>query len=237
MENKDFIQEESTISLVEIINIIKKRFWFLVTTTLIGGLILAGYVFFVATPKYRSVGAIMVQVRTGDEGSVNTVESQRLVQSTMDILTKIDLIPTITAESLQQRGYNITSNQIKNNLGVSNTSGSLLIQISFVSEDPDLAELTAQMIINTLIDITDDEVYNMELTLKGNISNLYVSEAEYYSPNKVLTIFVGLLLGGVVGLVIVFATEIINSGYKTKEEIEKELNIQVLGEVPEFDTK
>ena len=74
----------------------------------------------------------------------------------------------------------------------------------------------------------------MAQTLKGNLSNLYVSEAKYHSPNKILFTFVGLLLGGVVGLVIVFAFEVINTGYKTKEEIEKELKIQVIGEIPEY---
>ena len=237
MENQEFIEEETTISLSDIFAIIKKRFWFLVTTTLLGGIILAVYAFLIATPKYQSVGAIMVQVRAGDNGTVNTVESQRLVQSTVDILTKIDLVPSRTADVLQSLGYEITAEQVKNNMGVSNTSGSLLIQITFISEDPELAKIANETIIQTLINITDAETYNMAQTLKGNLSNLYVSEAKYHSPNKILFTFVGLLLGGVVGLVIVFAFEMINTGYKTKEEIEKELKVQVIGEIPEYDVR
>jgi len=237
MENQEFIEEESTISLTDIIAIIKKRFWFLVTTTLLGGILLAVYAFLIATPKYQSIGAIMVQVRAGENGTVNTVESQRLVQSTVDILTKIDLVPSKTAEVLNLQGYDITAKQVRDNMGVSNTSGSLLIQITFISEDPELAKIANETIILTLINITDDETYNMAQTLKGNLSNLYVSEAKYHSPNKILFTFVGLLLGGVVGLVIVFAFEMINTGYKTKEEIEKELKIQVIGEIPEYEVR
>lgn len=237
MDNKDLIQEESTISLSEIINIIKKRFWFLVTTTLLGGLLLGIYAFVIATPKYQSTGAIMVQVKSDGTGAVNTVESQRLVQSTMDILTRIDLVPSKTADALNAQGYNVTTESVKKNLSVSNNSGSLLIQISFVSEDKELAKITVETIILKLIEITDADQYNMALTLKGNISNLYVSDAKYHSPNKILFTFVGLLLGGTVGLIIVFATEFINAGYKTKEEVERELNIQVLGEIPEYKIK
>ena len=237
MENQEFIEEESTISLTDIVAIIKKRFWFLVTTTLLGGILLAVYAFLIATPKYQSVGAIMVQVRAGENGTVNTVESQRLVQSTVDILTKIDLVPSQTAEVLNLQGYDITAKQVRDNMGVSNTSGSLLIQITFISEDPELAKIANETIILTLINITDAETYNMAQTLKGNLSNLYVSEAKYHSPNKILFTFVGLLLGGVVGLVIVFAFEMINTGYKTKEEIEKELKIQVIGEIPEYEVR
>jgi len=237
MENQEFIEEESTISLTDIVAIVKKRFWFLVTTTILGGLLLAIYAFAIATPKYQSIGAIMVQVRAGENGSVNTVESQRLVQSTVDILTKIDLVPSKTAEVLNLQGYDITAKQVRDNMGVSNTSGSLLIQITFISEDPELAKIANETIILTLINITDAETYNMAQTLKGNLSNLYVSEAKYHSPNKILFTFVGLLLGGVVGLVIVFAFEMINTGYKTKEEIEKELKIQVIGEIPEYEVR
>lgn len=237
MENRDYMEEETTISLTDIVNIIKKRFWFLVATTLLGGLLVGGYAFFIATPKYQSTGAIMVQVRTNGTGAVNTVESQRLVQSTVDILTKIDLIPVKTAEILNNQGYELTATEIRDNMGVSNVSGSLLIQITYISADEELAELTLQTIINSLIQITDAETYNMEHTLRGNLSDLYVSPAKYHSPNKVLFTFVGLLLGGTLGLVLVFAVEMINSGYKTKEEIERELKVQVLGEIPEFRIK
>src|SRR5690554_6912704 len=152
MENQEFIEEESTISLTDIVAIVKKRFWFLVTTTILGGLLLAIYAFAIATPKYQSIGAIMVQVRAGENGSVNTVESQRLVQSTVDILTKIDLVPSKTAEVLNLQGYDITAKQVRDNMGVSNTSGSLLIQITFISEDPELAKIANETIILTLID-------------------------------------------------------------------------------------
>lgn len=238
MEKQEFIEEESTISLSDIVEIIKKRFWFLVTTTLLGGLLLGLYAFLIATPKYQSIGAVMVQVKLGDTGGVNTLESQRLVQSTVDILTSIDLVPTLVAEQLKSEGYSeVTASQVKSNMGVSSTTGSLLIQITYISEDPDLAKLANQKIIEVLIQITDLETYNMSKTLKGNISNLYVSDGKYHSPNKILLTFVGLLLGGVVGLVITFAFEMINSGYRTKDEIERELRTQVVGEIPEFELK
>lgn len=179
----------------------------------------------------------MVQVSAGENGAVSTVESQRLVQSTMDLLTEIDLIPSEAAKELQARGYNLTLNEVRDNMSVSNNSGSLLIQISFISTDEKLAEEAVEVIINSLISISSLEVYNMEKTLKGNLSYLYVSEAKYHSPNKILTTFVGILLGGVIGLVLVFAFEFINAGYKTKEEIEAELKVQVLGEIPEYEVK
>lgn len=236
MENKEVL-EESGISLGDIYKIIKKRFLFLVIITLLGGLIVGGYAFFIATPKYQSTGAIMIQVHTEGSNAVNTVESQRLVQTTVDMLTKIDLIPKLTSENLKTMGYDVSMNEIRDNIGVSNSAGSLLIIISFISTEEELAEITLQTIIDTLIEVTESETYNMDKTLKGNISDFNVSPARYYSPNKILYTLVGILLGGTLGLVLVFAYEMINTGFKTKEEVEHELQVQVLGEIPEFKIK
>src|SRR5690625_2356861 len=203
MEHTEYIEEEGTISLQDIFETIKKHFWFLVVTTLLGGLILGSYAFFIATPKYKSTGAIMVQVSAGENGAVSTVESQRLVQSTMDLLTEIDLIPSEAAKELQARGYNLTLNEVRDNMSVSNNSGSLLIQISFISTDEELAEEAVEVIINSLISISSLEVYNMDKTLKDNLSYLYVSEAKFHSPNKILITFVGLFFVVVIGLVLV----------------------------------
>lgn len=237
MQNK-IVEEDNSISIIEMINIVKKYFWILVITTLVGGVILGSYAFFLATPKYKSTGAIMVQVKTGEEGSVNTVESQRLIQSTIDILTKIDLVPEKTSEKLNSLyGLEVPKGEIKENMGVSNSNNSLVIQITYTSKDEKNNSLILETIIGTLIDITDDVKNNMSKTLKGNISDLYVSDAKYYSPNKVLFTFIGMILGGTLGLITIFIYETVNSGYKNKEEVERELRVQVLGEIPEFEIK
>ena len=230
------VEQENTISLLEIVEVIKEKFWFLVLTTLIGGFLLAGYAFFIAKPTYKSTGAIMIQVETS-EGSVNTVESQRLVQSAVDILTKIDLISDETSLELSKQGINLSGKQIRDKMSVQSSANSLVISISFSNQEAKIAELTVDTIIKTLIKVVNDESYKMEYTLKNNISNLYVGEAKDVSTNKLLMIFVGILLGGIVGMVIVFINEAVNSGYKTKESIEADFKLLTLGSVSEFIVK
>lgn len=234
MEQKPYIEEEQSISLKEIYEIIKKRFLLLVLTTLIGGLLVGGYAFFVATPKYKSQGAIMVQVRSGGEESpVNTVESQRLVQSTIDILSQIDLIPNEASIKLKnEKDLEYSAKTIKKGMSVSNKSNSLVIFINFISTNQEDSKIVVDEVIESLISVTSHENYRD--TLKDNITKLDVSEGKYDSPNKLLFTFVGLLLGGVIGLVYVFIVEMVNSGYKDKEEFEQAVNIQVLAVVPEY---
>lgn len=233
---EQYNEQDSTISLLEIMEVIKEKFWFLVLTTLIGGFLLAGYAFFIAKPTYKSTGAIMIQVETS-EGGVNTVESQRLVQSAVDILTKIELISDETSLELAKKGVILSGSQVRDKMSVQSSTNSLVISISFSNQEAKTAELTVDTIIKTLIKVVNDDAYKMEYTLKNNISNLYVGEAKNVSTNKILMIFVGILLGGIVGMVMVFINEAVNSGYKTKESIEADFKLLTLGSVSEFIVK
>ena len=232
---ENYINEENSISLVEILRAIKKWFWFLVGITLLGGLALGLYAYFLSKPSYNSVGGIMIQVHETVSEKTNTVESQRLIQSTMDILTKIDIVQARTSENLEKKGHEISTGTIKANMVVSNTTGSLIIQISYKARDAEIAELVLNEIIFSLIEITNDDEYNMSTTLKGNISYLYVAPAVDISTNKVLLILVGLILGGIVGLVVVFTFELSNNTFKTADEIEREVNLQVIGQIHTYD--
>ena len=56
----------------------------------------------------------------------------------------------------------------------------------------------------------------------------------YASPNKLLYIIVGFLLGAIVGAGVVFIVEFGRYTYKNKEDIEADLNLQVIGIIPEY---
>lgn len=224
------------ITIKEIIVLLKNKFIILLTLTLIFFMLGIFYTFTIVKNRYISKGSIMIQVES-NEGNINTMESQRLVQSTVDILTKMNLVPEETVKTLKSNGYDVTVEMIKANMSVTSSNMSLVININYISFVKEEAKAVVDEIINTLIKVANDEQYNMDKTLKNNISKLYVSEAEYYSPNKSLLITLGAIFGLVLGLIVIFINEMINSGYKEKDEIEEELNIQVLGVIPNFEIK
>lgn len=237
MEENNVVVDDNSLSLADIFITIKKWFWFLVLTTLVGGLIVGIYAFLISKPSYKSVGGIMVQVQAEITDNTNTVESQRLVQSTIDILTKIDIVQERTSLSLEQLGYDVPTNEIKSNMNVSNSNGSLIIQISYISKDKELTELTLNTIIDSLIAITNDDSHNMSSTLKNNIVSLYVSPATDNSTSKILLVFVGLMLGGIIGLVVVAAVEFSSTSYKFADELERDFKIEVIGKIPMYEIK
>ena len=61
------------------------------------------------------------------------------------------------------------------------------------------------------------------------------SDAKYHSPNKTLYLIVGFLLGGIVGAGIVLFIDLGKATYRTKEQIEEDLEVEVIGVIPEFE--
>lgn len=225
--------EEQSISIGEIFNIIKKHFWFLVATTITAALVLGVYAFSIAKPKYKSVGAVMVQVNTGVDSPTNSVESQRLIQTVMQLLTDVSTVTEPTSLNLKNKHQiNITDKQIKSGLSVGNKANGLIVTVSFTSENKEQAKIITNEVIDTLIDVTSDPDIGISMTFEGNIAKLDVADALYVSPNKTLLVLVGAILGGTIGLVVVFVREMITSGYRTKEELEHATKTLVLGVIP-----
>lgn len=230
-ENDQF--EENTISLAEVFNVIKKYFWFLVIITLAFGVLTLSYAMFIAKDKFKTTGALIAHVEM-ENGSISTSESANLINTLLPIINDIDVIPTNASNILKDKGYDVSGKTIKDNMVVSHNKTGRVISISYTSYNEEESNLVVKAIIDSIMSLSNNSEYENMLHFKNNVSVFDISDAKTISPNKTLLLIVGIMSGGVTGLIIVFAIEVITSGFKTKEELERALGIQVLGEIPEF---
>ncbi len=225
--------EEEGISLVEILNVIKNNLILIIVMTLVFGLIAGGYAFGIAKPKYRSKAEVLLQIENNG-GNVNSealLAAQRLLGTAPGFI-KSDHV-------LQQVINNLGLTNMKPidlakhlSASTSNASSDFIIKISYVSENKTLAQSIAQEVLNVIKN--NEEV----VSFKNAFFVLSpASDAVYDSPNKVLYILVGLVLGGVIGVVIAFGKLLFNTSYQTKEQLETGLGIQVIGVVPAYEVK
>ena len=106
-----------------------------------------------------------------------------------------------------------------------------MIQIAYRSTSPNIAKNMLENITNEFI------VTAQELVPNGNVRILESVELPKnpVAPNKKMNVAIAFILGMMVGFGIVFLLEYLDNTYKNKEQLEKDLDIPVLGVIPMSD--
>lgn len=233
MENKELSNQEG-MSIFDLLQILRVKLLFIITTTIIFFVIGTFYVWYIATPDYVSNADVMVQVEQGassNDPNFDLVNAFRLIDTIAELMEK-DIILNNAIDSLEQQGYeNLDATYLRSGLSVKSSSTSYFINISFVDENPKLARDVVDEVINAVIEETD--VFNAFPVLTDKIRRTsFASEGTYNSPNKILFSLISLLVGATVSISTTLIRELFSNQFKNKEEIEQVLDVQVLGVIP-----
>lgn len=225
--------EEKGMTLTDLITSMLRYWYIIVISTVLATLLGFVMAFYVVAPKYSSSAEILVQAKDVNE-NYSFLESQRALETLADVLRSEVVLEQVIVD-LGAQGKGLTVSQIKSNLSISYKTTSLLIRLSYTDLDPTITDVVVNQVVDTTKTLTDDG-----LTLPS-LKNSFVilkrgNEGTYASPNKPLYLVVGFMLGAIVGAGIVLIIEFSRTTYRTKEEIEADLEIQVIGMIPEFDS-
>lgn len=198
------------------------------------------YVFFISTPSYISSADVMVQVEQDSSSNNNQnydlVNAFRLIDTVAELIGK-EVILDNALIKLYEIGYSeLEIDDFRSGISVNSSSTSYFINVSFIDKNPKFAEDAVNALIDSTIEVTDVADAFPVLTNKIRRTS-FASEGSYYSPNKLLVSFISLILGLLLSTSIVFFKVILSSKFKSKEEIENNLNIQVIGVIPKMDIK
>lgn len=116
-------------------------------------------------------------------------------------------------------------------LTVSNQAESQILNIAVENESREAAGKVANEIAN---------VFSKDVNKIMNVDNVSIlSKADYYgskdSPKPLINAVVGVFLGLIVALIIIFLKEILDKRIKTEEDVEELLDLPVLGVIQRFD--
>ncbi len=230
--NDQQLEQTNEISLLDLFKILRSNLVLIILSTLLIGIIAGLYAYLVADPQYKSNAYVMVQVQTGTgtEDSFDLVNAQRLMATAADLIS----MPIVLEQVIDDLNLDITAKQLEGSLTVTSSTTSYFINISYLSGDPLLSERVVNSVIDEAIAFANTNV----AILKDNIIRTSTAqEGVYDSPNKVLYIAIGIILGGILGVGIAFVKELFNNTFRTKEQLESAFGIQVLGVIPEFEVK
>ena len=222
--------EEQVISLSEIFEAIKKRWIMIVAITLSATLVSGILSFFVIKPVYETSTKLFIGKEEREDTVYNTNDIQmyqKLLQTYAQAIKTKDLV----GRAINSLNYELEPSKVVGALTVTPVTDTQILQIKYKSKNQ-------QEAVDVLKNVTEQFIItSKELVPNGNVR--VIEEVEFpenpVSPNKKTNIAIAFLLGLMVSLGLVFLLEYLDNTYKNKEQLEKELDIPVLGVIPDVD--
>ena len=219
--------EEQVISISEIIDAVKKRWKIIALCTSIATLVSGIFTFFIIAPTYEASTKVFIGKEESSVENYNYNDItmyQKLLKTYSELIKTKDLINRAITNSK----YELKVEEVLNDVSVTTVTDTQMIQISYRSTSPNIAK-------NMLENITNEFIATaQELVPNGNVRILESVELPKnpVAPNKKMNIAIAFILGMMVGFGIVFLLEYLDNTYKNKEQLEKDLDIPVLGIIP-----
>lgn len=223
---------EEYINISEILDALKKRYKIIISITLAFTIIAALVSFFVIKPKYEVTTKLFIgkeQSKTQDFNSNDITMYQKLLSTYAEVVTTNDLVE----KAIEKGKIDETVKDVKEGLKVTPRADTQILEISYTGTNKEEA-------VDIVENITDQFIKeSKKLIPNGNIKIIQKAKMpeKPVSPNKKLNILIAFVLGLMVSVGLSLLLEFMDNTYKSKEELEKVVDLPVLGVIPELDVE
>lgn len=229
--NLDQEQKEWSISLVELIGLVKRY----LSMMLIMGIIAGGITFFWCSccvdPVYKASAKMIVNSKADQSGTVTNdqiTSSQKLVD-TYAIIIRSQTVLNPVIETLElDVGYETLQKMVT----VSSVDQTQVMEIAVECKDPVLAVKIVEEILKISPDIIIDA---MEAGSVKTVEKAYL-QSKPVSPNTNLNTVVVTFLSMFLVAAVVVIRFMMDNTYKSDVDLRHDLGLPVLGIIPEYDS-
>lgn len=219
-------------TLREYWNILRRSWWVVLVTTLLGGLAGAGLSQLV-TPMYQAQAQLFVSVQSS--GGVNNAYTGGLyVQQRIESYVPVVDSPSVLDPVIQELQLGTTGTELADQVSVQNPTGTVLLNVQANDAAPEqaakIADATAKSLANTIV--------SLETTSSGvkpvrvQVLRPAVVPTSPYSPRTQLNVVVGALVGFMVGFGIAVLRATLDTSIKSGEELHAVTGATLIGTVP-----
>ncbi len=225
---------EETISLKELFAVLKKRFMLIVSFAVIAVLLAGLYSFLIITPMYQSTTQLLVNQEQTEAANVQVSDIQANLQL-INTYSGIIKSPAILEQVSTQLDNGLTVGQLNSKITVANEQNSQLVNLTVEDQDPyqaaEIANVTAEVFQTEIVDLMN--VNNVTILSPAVVSD----NQSPVSPQPFLNMAIALVVGLMVGVGLAFLVEYLDNPVKTEQDIEKVLDLPLLGVVNTMDNK
>lgn len=228
---------EETISVVELLQILKKKLLLIVMMTITGVGVAAGITFFLITPIYDSAAQLIVQNKQAEGMATNLqndINGNVLLINTYKDMIKGDIVIDAVQKELQDDyQYTYSNTELKKIIEVEQAQNSQMFRIIATSPEPRKAARIANVTASTFQKKAEDvlEVSKVTITSKGFVPSRAIF------PNNQLNLLIGAVLGMMLGIGLAFLIELFDKTVKDERFIDDSLGLPILGQVSQIGKK
>jgi capsular polysaccharide biosynthesis protein len=222
---------EETVNLERVLEIIKQNKVPIIISTLSVGLLAAVITFFIISPKYEAQTQVLVSQAEGSTvvNNENIETSLQLIHTYRDII----LSPTVLMEVINNLELEQSMSDLSSQITVDNQDQSQVIAVRMVDGTPEEAERIA----NEVATVFQGQV--MEIMNVDNVSILAPAgvgmDIEPVSPQPVINITIGLVIGLLAGQTWAFARAFLDKSIRNEADAQKFIGLSVVGSIAKFE--
>jgi capsular polysaccharide biosynthesis protein len=220
--NQSTFETNDEISILELVRLLLRYIWLIIILTLLGGVITFGVSTFILEPTYVASSTVYIRPRVTN-GQISTGElaaNARLANTYAEIARSNAVLRNVSVS-----GYNTA--RLRGSISITAVRDTEIMRFSSTTNSPTDSAAIANQVVNAFI----SEVYEII-----EIENLYVidqAEPNYnkVGPNVLLNTLIGLVLGGMISIGIIFLITMLDHTLSSREQVEALLEVPVLGEI------
>lgn len=223
MEERTWENEETGIDLIEILNLLLRKWWLILLSLAVGVCAAFGYTKICVTPLYQASSMIYVLGTQGGE-SININLSRQL---TSDFITLSKSRPVIE-DAINKVNLDMTYEEVAGMISVENPTDTSMLKTTVTSADPQLAKSLSNAMSDTLAERIQEVMgKDKPSTVEKAIEPKYP-----VTPNTTKNMMVGGLLGAVLMMGVLVLLFLMDDRIKNQDDVERYLQLNVLASIP-----
>lgn len=220
---------EETIDLREYFHIIKKRAWIIALITILA-MVTSGIIsFFVLSPVYEANTTLIVNTEQ-NKSTNNMITGDQLAVTQKLTLTYGEIIKSrsVLNSVIKKLELNMDYEDLEKSIKVSQVKDTQIMSITVQSTNPKIA----RDIANSIPTVFSKEVKRITKANSVEVIDKAITPENPVKPNKTINIAISAILGFIVGVFIVFVLEYMDNKIKSPQDIEKYIDLPILGVIP-----
>lgn len=217
--------DEMEIDLVEVFQLMLKRWWLIIGCAVVFAAAAFGYTKLFVTPQYEASSMIYILSKTTSISSA--LDLQLGKQLTVDFETLATSRPVVE-KVIDELGLDTEYETLVGSITVSNPTDTQILKISARNPDPVLA----RDISNAMSDATAEQIAAVMVTDKPSTVEEAVVPRYPISPNVKKNTLIAGLAGALLVMAIILLYYLLDDRIKSEEDIVKYLELNALASIP-----